>query len=647
MKILNFSIPHTEILLCLLITSLLTFFFFYPSIMSFGKVLVGAEDIKFGIWMLWHFEQSVQHGTNPLMANEVFYPYGISLTTTVLSPIHTLLYCLLPSSLGTYGRITILQVIPFILGGLFSFVLAYRFTKSFLPSMLASLVYNFSAFHFEKALHHLNYSMAMPWVALFFIFYFEMVYSTPKKRLNYLLLSFAFLMVAFSELTITIMLSFIVFLDIFSRYLDGASIKLWTPRNTIILALSVLLSFVLYESFAFFGISSILTYTVPSLLFFGGCLLILGPKALIKTESKFKYFQMMVTIAVPVVLYLLFLFLQPSYPFYQDSIIVNIIRYAIPLDRFVLDFKLDIPALSQISFFEHIKNVWNYDAEFPDLIGVLLTLLFLLTGPFLFPLISAILPSASKEEIYFRNFSLLCIAFSFPIIKLGDSLLFVTPFLTPSLFPLMPVLRVPARFLLFALLFLSVLSALVLKRLLKTKNLKVILFSSALFLLVFIQSMPNPERFIFQEKVPQFYLDLAKDESAKTIFIYPYANYYSLMNELYYQTFHGKPISLGLVSRFPDNGNDLFVAYNGSYFDNQSRDELAEKTTKIMNEFNYDYLVFDKVHCLNPVACFFGDMTEYNSTVMDQIQPPLEQAFGKPIYEDDTILVYLPKNRSN
>src|SRR5512143_212276 len=154
--------PLGHLALCLAISGLMAGAFFYPAIAGFGHAMIGVEDMKLFVWLFWHYDNAFTKGTDPLSAPEIFYPSGISLARTSLIPMLTLAYHVLPAAWGVPGKITAIQLLTFLLGGVFSFALCYRFARSFVPAMAGSVAYNFSMFHLQAAIHHLNYASAMP-----------------------------------------------------------------------------------------------------------------------------------------------------------------------------------------------------------------------------------------------------------------------------------------------------------------------------------------------------------------------------------------------------------------------------------------------------------------------------------------------------
>jgi hypothetical protein len=114
---------------------------------------------------------------------------------------------------GILESITIIQIASYLFAGIFSFALAYRFSKSFLPSMTASFAYNFSILHFEGAVFDLSYLLAFVFVPLFFVSYFSM----SRKPKEMALFSGSLLLVALGDLGLAGLCGFIVFVDMFMK----------------------------------------------------------------------------------------------------------------------------------------------------------------------------------------------------------------------------------------------------------------------------------------------------------------------------------------------------------------------------------------------------------------------------------------------
>ncbi len=615
MKLLG--VPAEQLALCFLITTALTAVFFLPALSDFGHVLLGKEDIQFFIWLFWHYGQSVAHGTDPLYAAEIYYPYGISLAATTITPFQGALYLLMPADWGVFGRITSLQLLAFVLGGLFSFALAYRFTSSFMPSLIGSFIFNFSAFHFEKALHHLNYSMAMPFVALFFLCYYDALAQRPKDR-QHLWLALALLLVALNELTIAIMIGFIVFIDIFIRYARESGVNLVSVRNMLTVGGAIALSVIIFEISAAAQLPVLFAYIVPGTLFVAACLfIVLGRSNIISRETAGGFFTSMAVCAIPVLCYGALLALHGSYAFQPDSALTNALRYSVPIDFVLLPSQLE--QVSHLGLFQGLQAASETGGAYLGPVVILLLLS------------SWLLPKASDHERHARDLGAICLLFSFPLIVVGQDLVTVTPFLAGPLFPLLGFLRVQARFMMLALLFISIASALLSARLLTGRK-NGTAMAAGLAMLVLAASWPALGSFAFDPHVPQFYTSISKSPQDHPVFLYPDFNYWTLLEESYYQTIHGKSLSYGTLSRFPEGTNPLFSLYAE---DNVTPGEVVP----VVRSLGYDYVVVQKLSCTG-YGCFNDDFTPIPAFRLDGIRAGMRKAFGNETYEDAAIIVY-------
>ncbi|MBI5223181.1 hypothetical protein HY990_02040 [Candidatus Micrarchaeota archaeon] len=602
---LLFGVPLLLLFLAIAIHLLLSIAFFWPSIS--GHSLIGTEDIRLFIWTFWHFETSFSKGSNVFFAPEIFAPIGISLSQTPLFPFQSLLYLILPSFLGVIGKITILQILSFFLTGPISFILVYKFSRSFLPSLAGSFIINFSAFHFEKAIHHLNYAMSLPFILLFFYHYYDALDSGfSRKKLVFLALSLLF--VSLNEVTASIMLGFFIFLDILFRYVSASKKPISTLKNFGWFFISLFAGLFLYEFLISTSLPFWLAFIIPPLPFlFVSLFLILGFDDLLKRELSLRYFLFIGLISIPSIFYISFLLLQPAHSFHPSSILLTNIFYSTPYSYLVYPSSLQLISSFGIAPLASVSEGGLY-------LGILV---------FLFLFSSALSPASSQTEDYFRNFGLLSILISFPILP-------VQP-----LFPGLSLLRVPPRFILFATLFIGIFVAIFLKRLWDSKKVSSTLLLLIVLFLLF-ERLPNLNAFTFNQKVPAFYANLSESDpsSNASIFLYPNFNYFTLLNEVYYQTIHGKTLSYGVVSRPPTAGPDLYLFYN--------RQNSPSQVISFFRSYNYSYLVLQKTYC-NDEKCYLGIMSPIPKENLGNITFTLDSALGDRIFEDDQIIVYSGK----
>jgi hypothetical protein len=605
-KILD--VPVREIAASVLLTSLITAMIFLPAITNFGNVLFGQHDMYFFLWMFWHFENSLDSGANPFFASEIFHPYGISLALSTTAPFQSLTYWLLPDQWGILGKATFLQILSFVLGGFFSFVMVYRFTKSALPSMAGSIIYNFSPFHIEKALEAPNYSMAMPFVAMFFIFYYDSLGKKDRKAGILAALSLSLLLIALNELTVAIMAGFIVFIDIFIRYMHDSRLRIVSFENSAIAFIASLSSAGLFVFLLESGAPAIMTYTLPPLIFLSAAIfLILGPNNLIKSEKRNGHLRLMALCAIPVFIYIVILGMQPAYKFAEEDWGGRLRFYSKPVEY--IFFPSELQEISKAGLIDGLGELTNAGVY----LGPVLLLLLLLS----------FWGRAAGEEVYFRNLFLVCIFFSFPLLITRSEILTPTPFLAQPLFPMMAVLRESSRFIMFGLLFLSVAAGLLIKRIAEPRGNAGRFASLLLIALLIGERWPAMQDFVFDSSVPEFYGDLSADPADRSILIANF-DYGSLLREVYYQTIHGKKLSYGFVSRFPIEEP---LASLGTY-EMQGSGTSTDAVADLALKSGYDYVVVHKAKT--------GSFEELNSGLAIRFEK---------VYEDDFMAAYFT-NRS-
>ena len=598
---------------CLLITMALCALLFLPVLSRFGDVLLGREDVHFFIWLLWHDMNALESGSNPLFAQEIFYPYGASLAYTTIAPLLFLIYSALPGALGTFGRISAIQILSFLAAGLASFALAYRFSGSFSASMLSSLAYNFSAFHFEKMLSHLNYDLALAFLPLAFLAYFDLL---ERKKGAALMLALSLLLIGLSELTVVVMAGFIFFLDVFRRYMEISKKELVSPRNIAIIGALVILSLLAHELVVLYSGSHLVASLLSSGIFLSGIVaLVLGLESFLKSERGSMYLSSLLVCALPLAPYALILAAQPSYEFF-NSVLVNSFN---SVDIRYLFFPSDYQLISRLGAFQGLPAA-------TEKVSVFILPLLLLIVPFM--------KGAGKEERYLLWMGALCVLLSFPVLRIGEMAL-PTPFFSLQLFPFLSALRVPSRFMLFALLFLSVALGLAAKRALAGRSQALCILPGALLLML---QWPATGDLIIDKGIPGFYENLSLSSGNESVFLYPDFNYYELEKEAYYQTFHGKALSYGILSRAPTGGNPLYSFYAKSPVVQPFIVAGPEESAAFALEHGYDYIVVQKKRCREP--CFYPVSEAMEEKELSGIRRGLEGEFGAPVYEDDDRVVY-------
>ena len=593
----------------------------YPALADFGHSLVGTEDIKFFMWLFWHYENSLQQGTNPLFASEIFYPAGIWLSRTTIAPLPALLYLIMPQAWGAFGRITMIQLLSLVLGGILSFAFCYRLMKAagtegaMLPALLGSIMYNFSTFHLLSITHHLNYAMAIPFIPLFFIFYMDL---RDKRRDAGTMagLAASLFLISMGEITLALMLGLLVSIDIALTYMRHGAKTIGT-REIVILFISGLAALVLSTLLGLEPDLMVADYVLPPAVFMASVVfLVMGADTALRAERELGLVRSLAIASIPVCAYMAFIFLLPSYPIQTDLALADSYLSSVPIQD------LFIPTnISSLGILLHLGGLQvSGMGVYAGYVAMsLIALSFLFKG-------------AGAEEVRLRDLMLISLLFAFPIVVVGDQLIAGSPFFPQTLFPILSVLRVPSRFILFAMFFASGCICLAAGRLIQSgwKHARAAIVVLAILMLM--EVWPDYSAYMFAQSVPAFYTSIASSGEHPAIFLYPDIDYYGLLNEAYYQTIHGSPLSFGVVSRIPVP-TDLRTRI---YWDNATEDEIIG----FVESSGFDYVVVQKTSCKTDADCFMGNYTSINQSRLMGIEGDMEQAFGKQVFEDDTMLAY-------
>ncbi len=614
------GVPLEVLVIASLLTIVISAAMLYPALSDFGHRLVGTEDIKFFMWLFWHYENSLHQGTNPFFANEIFYPDGIWLSRTTIAPSPGLLYMTMPDIWGPYGKITIIQLLSLVLGGIFSFAFCYRLLKDAsseidrsLPALLGSIVFNFSTFHLLSITHYLNYAMAIPFIPLFFIFYLDLC-DKRRDAKTIIGLAASLLFISLGEITVALMLGLIVSVDIALTYMRHGKRAIGT-KEVVILAVAGILSLALSTLLGFEPKYLIAEYLLPPAVFIASTVLfVIGTDQALRAEKELKLVQYLAIASIPVCAYIALIYLLPAYQITPDIALPYSYITAVPLQNLFLPTNI-----SAIGTLLHLGGLQVSDvgAFVGYAVSSLIALSFLIKG-------------AGKEEVRFRDLMLLSLLFAFPIVMVGNQFIAGSPFFPQTLFPLLSVLRVPARFILFVMFFASGCICLAADRIMRWKHGQIAIV--ILIVLMLIEIWPNYSAFMFAPSVPAFYTSLAASGNHPAIFLYPDLGYYELLNEAYYQTIHGAPLSYGVLSRAPAPTDTL----TRIYANNATEDEIV----KFVEDDGFDYVVVQKTSCKTDADCFMGSYTPINENTLMGIENDMGQAFGKPIYEDGTMLAY-------
>ena len=127
------------------------------------------------VWNLWWVNKAVTELHQlPWHTHLLHYPYGISLLPHTLNPFNGFMAIPLLRVMSLEQAHNLIVIFSFIVGGLTCFLLAYRFTLAYWPSVVAGFVFTFSNFHFAHAQGHLQL-VSLEWIPLFLLLWYALL----------------------------------------------------------------------------------------------------------------------------------------------------------------------------------------------------------------------------------------------------------------------------------------------------------------------------------------------------------------------------------------------------------------------------------------------------------------------------------------
>src|SRR5208283_925361 len=353
-------------------------------------------------------------------------------------------------------------------------------------------------------------------------------------------------------------------------------------------------------------------YLLPPAVFIASTIFfVIGADQALHAEKDLELVQSLAIASIPTCAYIIAILLLPAYQMAPDLVLLDNYKEAIPLQTLLLP-----ASINAVGNFFHISQ--PVAAE---------TGLYLGYGMIAMVAISFFFKGAGKDEVRFRDLMLISLLFAFPIIGVGDQFIAASPFFPQTLFPMLPVLRVPARFMIFTMFFASGCICLAAERVIRSKWRYARTALLILAILILVEIWPAYSSLMFTQSVPSFYTSIAAAGSHPAIFLYPDIGYYEVLNEAYYQTIHHSQLSYGVLSRVPAP-TDMRTSI---YWGNATDDEIVG----FAEDNGFDYVVVQKTGCKRATDCFMGNYTMLNESILAGIEGDMERSFGKPVYEDD------------
>ena len=581
------------------IFSILTMILTLPVILDFANEAAGlaCDDSCYMMWRFWWTDFSFENDLDPQYSNYIFYPDGINIGIGgSLLPIA--IGFLLVQFLDHVTAWNIIWFLGLVFGGYGCYLLANNFSKNYLSSIIAGIIFTFTTYHMAHSLTHIGLSMIV-WLPIFVLFLFKLL---EKQSKYYSIVGgIIFFLVSLTHLYYSVFIAMfsIIFFAIYIFKQKKVSNKTFITNFSILLTIGLVSTSVLFllnpassDEFPNRALSEHIKYSasLESLILPGST----------HTTQIISDYGMNISF----------------YSFFDKPVPIGEIEHLIFLGYSVI-------FLSALAVIRYRRNhVWFW---------------LLICGIFV------VMSLGPELKIFHQSTG----------IVLPDKVFY-------DAVPEWDEIRAPARFIVMANLALAVLASYAVYGLIKNKfssfKQQLMLTSIIGFVILFEFSMiPYPST---SEPIPDIYEEIKNDESKFAVLPVPIGGTgeYGLMSDpamLYHQLHHEKPIYGGYEARA------TFETLSGTqtYFLNMfhilgSKDDIIKQdlTThglSLFDHFDIKYVTLDKDSPIwkfltwqnDPLQVFLPETKQLMSEILSE---------DNPIYEDDRIVVYkIPKPNSS
>ena len=581
------------------IFSILTMILTLPVILDFANEAAGlaCDDSCYMMWRFWWTDFSFENDLDPQYSNYIFYPDGINIGIGgSLLPIA--IGFLLVQFLDHVTAWNIIWFLGLVFGGYGCYLLANNFSKNYLSSIIAGIIFTFTTYHMAHSLTHIGLSMIV-WLPIFVLFLFKLL---EKQSKYYSIVGgIIFFLVSLTHLYYSVFIAMfsIIFFAIYIFKQKKVSNKTFITNFSILLTIGLVSTSVLFllnpassDEFPNRPLSEHIKYSasLESLILPGST----------HTTQIISDYGMNISF----------------YSFFDKPVPIGEIEHLIFLGYSVI-------FLSALAVIRYRRNhVWFW---------------LLICGIFV------VMSFGPELKIFHQSTG----------IVLPDKVFY-------DAVPEWDEIRAPARFIVMANLALAVLASYAVYGLIKNKfssfKQQIILTSIIGFVILFEFSMIP--YLSYTEPIPDIYEEIKNDESKFAVLPVPIGGTgeYGLMSDpamLYHQLHHEKPIYGGYEARA------TFETLSGTqtYFLNMfhilgSKDDIIKQdlTThglSLFDHFDIKYVTLDKDSPIwkfltwqnDPLQVFLPETKQLMSEILSE---------DNPIYEDDRIVVYkIPKPNSS
>lgn len=564
--------------------TLLTFILTYPVVFKIRTHIPGGGDAFHWIRILWYTPIAVFNPDLTKLTHDylIFYPYGIP-SSPFQSAFNQIFTYLLSSIIDIHIAYNILWLFSFIAGAYGTYLLVKYLTDDRISSFISGIVFAFSPYHFAHSLGHFG-ATSIEWIP-FCALYLMKMFKEGGIR-NSLFAGIFFILVAMSDLQYMVFMGiFVMLLFLYEIYISLREEKEEYERGFG----QIFYKYSLFGAVSFLGL---IPLTLENIL------------VAISGEN--------------------FLKLDPF----------EAVTYSADLLSFF------VPSVLHPVFGDITKNIYdNFSGNFSEnttFIGYSVILLSLFS-------IRKI-----KGNKYVNFWSIAALFFSLislgPLLHINGSTSF-TDFHTTIPLPhivlyyLIPFLdncRTTGRFFVIASLSFAVLTGYGISEILKSSNSnkKIIAVMISSLIIFEYLTIPLPVSTVNR---PSFYEEISQDKDNYALLEIPSTLYYGAgVNNIYYQTIHGKPVVGNWAARFPSNARDFELntpvvrelTYLQPYTDDILNQDINQVGSSILNYYNISYIVLHK-----------KNMNDKEINLAEKIiQETLNTE--RKTYEKDSLIVY-------
>jgi len=528
--------------------TILSIIFTYP-VAFFGNKIPGVGDVFWFLWDLWWFKTALLSSANPYYTDYIFYPYGVSLAFSEVTPFNAIVSIPLQLVFGLVNTYNLIWISTFILSGYGTFLLVKYLTHDPKAAFISGLIFMFCPYRFAHALGHLNL-ISTEWMPLYILFLIKVINENGRINAIYAAL-FLFLTTLCSYYYLIYLIGFTVLYIIYYQIVDKNLINKYTAKKICMIVVP-------------FGFA-VLPFVYPII------------KELFTAGSNYMYYGRFIEYSADLIGFFI-----PSlfHPLFRDLVSPIYSTFTCYEAEYIVFTGYTVLILSIIAYFK----IKTKEVKFWTISAVIFFILCL--GP------------------------VLHIKGIFNVPYEGYDFIIPLPYAILMHIPIFSLARAPCRWDVLVMLSLAILSGYALNYIFHAKtnflnkinkgNSLFILFS-CLILFEFL-SIPYP---IAGTTVPTFYEQIAKEpedyavlEIPDFFFVVTYSEY------MYYQTIHEKKLINGYVSRNPDYVVDfidstpyirqLMYLSHPSIHQDILNQNLTEIGPTILNYYNIKYIILHK-----------------------------------------------------